>query len=544
MSKFYDQFENNSNVHINTLDQSHLPMLHDHMIVSTHNKRKLNLKAHQLPNKDVHVNTNWWRYKVRSDCSTCLQNGTEAIIYLDRNAGSGHQNQLYARMVIQNNTGSACELVNAPHLIDQIEKFTPSGTSIQVTYGQELWNNLVRYHSQEEWNKIARLLNSNRNYGRGKPIPNGATVVYYVPLISNFLDVAQFPSYVIDGDLKISIRFRNPSQTVISGSAPTLVDLTIESHMEQLPSHKLNAYRQKYKSQVHHFFIPYIRRQTFNQVLNVNQTYEVNLSSIKGDVVWVDLFVRNSNSTGINLRNYLPLTSFEWLDHNGDQLNGQQVVEARTNLDIMQRHYWPADYVSRDFNNLYAFSFSIDDSAPIHYLCNGTKLGSFPFTTYERLRITTTGAGVNEVQRTVVAGGAGASGTYFINWQTPYGVESTPALAYNSTTAQIKSAIEALQSFDGIVTVGATLDQTVSPATFTFSGNYANKELFNKGYKVIVRNNSVQTAGAVQLQYDNILVTSGVDGITDGANYEINVIAYTTSVLGLQPNGSIDVRHV
>jgi len=444
------------------------------------------------------------------------------------------------RLVIQNNTGASCDLVDMAHLLQEIEFNSPSGQQIQLIRGDELYDLLVRYYSNDEWPRIARMINSNNQYGRGKIIPNGVTRTFFLPLLGCFLENCGIYVPAVDGDLNCYIRFKQSSASVVSGSAPTLLELNLDCQVEQLDSKKRSHYIQRYRSKVHHYYYPFVRRQTITQTLSANTKYSLNLSSIKGDVVFIDFRIRES-LVGNRLRDYAPIASFNYYNNEGDQLLGQNDISSDFNRLIMQPNYFPSGFSEN--NNIFTGVFPIEDSAPIHLIMNGSKLGSYPFTTYERLEFTTTGAGVNEVQRCVVAGGVGASGTYFINWQTPFGVESTPALAYNSTTAQIKSAIEALQSFDGTVTVGATLDQIVNPVTFTFSGNYGFKELFNNNYKLIVRNNSVQTGLGIQFQYDNIIVTSGQTGINSGASHTIDIVAYTTSLLELGTNGSIMIKN-
>lgn len=84
------------------------------------------------------------------------------------------------------------------------------------------------------------------------------------------------------------------------------------------------------------------------------------------------------------------------------------------------------------------------------------KTGCYPFTTYERLEFTTTAAGTNEIQ-TVSESGIPTGGNYFIEWVTPTSLERTTLLAYNATTADIKAAIETLNSFDGTITAANAL---------------------------------------------------------------------------------------
>ena len=63
----------------------------------------------------------------------------------------------------------------------------------------------------------------------------------------------------------------------------------------------------------------------------------------------------------------------------------------------MQTNYFSGIY--SEYINIYSFVFSIEDSVPIHLLMNSQKLGSYPFSTYEKLEFITTVVGVNEVQQ-------------------------------------------------------------------------------------------------------------------------------------------------
>lgn len=536
MTDFYTKLESQNNVHHMTLSENVMNDPHAHSVVSTVSNRKLNLKNNQLPIADIHRNANWWRYNSKSDLSTMISNAGQAHIQLERGSGSGHVKAAWLRFNITNNTGNTVDLVNMAHLIQEIEFQTPAGQQIQLLNGTELWNLICRFYSKDEFPRIARLINTNENFGKGKTLANGASKQYWLPLLGNFLESSQFLISSVDGDLNCYVRFRQSSATVVSGSAPTLTELSLDVQMEQMDSRKRSSYIQRYRSKPHHYFFPFTRRQTITQTLAASTTYNLNLSAIKGDVVWIDFIIRESIS-GSALRNYAPISTFRYLNNEGDELTGQNLIYSDFNKYVMQHNYFPSNFSEN--NNIYSFVFSIEDSAPMHLVMNAQKLGSYPFTTYERLEFTTTAAGVNEVQQ-IAPQGTPASGSIRIGWQTPYGIEYTGTLAYNASAAVLKAAVEALSTFEGTVTFSGVL---TSSQTATFGGNYGYRPMLANGYQFIVEPLNALTAGSAVVFYTTASSVAGVEGFNNAASHTIDIIAYTTSLLELAPNGSIMVKN-
>jgi hypothetical protein len=536
MSDFYSKLESQSNLHHNVLHDQHMEMAHKHAIVKTYGNKNLNIKASQLPSADIHRNCNWWRYSSKSDLSSMISGAGQAHIQIDRGSGSGHIKAVWLRFQIYNGTGAGVDLVNMAHLISEIEFQTPSGQQIQVINGSDLWNIICRMYPVDEFSRIAKLINTNKYYGKGMTIANGETKTFYLPLLTCFLENSQFFVTAVDGDLNCFVRFRPSSATIVSGSAPTLQDLSLEVQMEQLPSPKRSGYIKKYKSTIHHFFVPYICRQVVSQTLSASTTYSINLSSIKGDIVWLDFFIRPS-ITGNALRNYSPVASFRLLNNEGDDLTGQNLITSDFNRYVQQLGYFPSNY--SDYANIYSFVFSIDDHAPVNLILNGSKSGNYPFTTYERLEFTTTAAGVNEVWQ-IAPQGTPDDGAYCFVWVTPNSVEKTGTLSYDANAATQKAAIEALATFDGIITSSGVL---TSSQTFTFSGNYGYQPLASRGYQLYVESLGAKTNADVAVFYTNGLQTAGQYGINSGASHTIEIVGYSTSLLSLLPNGQIEIRN-
>ena len=524
MTDYKTKLDSQSNVHHTTIHSSHHQDAHEHNIVSTHGNNKLNLKKHQIIETDIHRNYNLWRYNSKSDLSTMISNVGQAHIQIDRGSGSGHVKSCWLRFVIQNSTGGNVLLTDMANLLQEIEFTTPSGTSIQILRGID------------EFRKIFKMINTIKYFKKGKIIANKLIKTYYLPLVGCFLEATELFTSCVDGDINCYIRFKPSSSTVISGSAPTLIELSLDCQMEQLDSNKRGGYIQRHKSTIHHFFYPYSRHQSITQTLNASTTYSLNLSSIKGDVVWLDFIIRRSN-VGSAVKKYTPIVSFKLLNNEGDELTGQNVITSDFNKSIMQVNYFPGIY--SEYANIYSFVFSIEDSAPIHLLMNGQKLGSYPFSTYEKLEFITTVAGVNEVT-TIAPSSTPVSGAYKLFWVTLNSIEFTNTLNYNDNAATIKAAIEALSTFDGIITVSGPL---TASATFTFGGNYGLLSLQLNGYYLGAQSLVAVNGSAATVNWDYTVTTPGVDGLDNGQSHSIDIFAYTTSFFSIKLNSQVDVRH-
>jgi len=539
MTDFYNKLDSQSNVHNVTIHEQHMNNdVHGHTIIKTHGNKNINLKNSQIVEMDIHRNYNLWRYNSKSDLSTLLSNAGQGHIQIDRSSGSGHIKNVWLRLVVQNNTGSDCLLNSIPLCIREIEITSPNGTSIQIIRGDELWKNICRMYSEDEFRRVSQMINTNKIFGKGRIIADGEQKTYFLPLLGCFLECCEIYPAFIDGDLNCYIRFANTNVSVLSGSSPTIQELSLDIQMEQISSKKRAMMLQKHKSVPHHYFLPYSRNQRVTQTLNASTTYSINLSSLKGDVVWIDFIIRE-DITGNSSRNYAPITNFRLLNNEGDEISGQNLIYSNFNKLIQQPNYFPS-YFS-EYKNIYSFVFSIEDSAPVHLLMSGQKLGSYPFTTYERLEFTCPSAGVNEILNLTVTA-LSVSGAYRFKWQTPNSVEYSDSLAFDATPAIMASTVENMSSFDGDIAFSTSHDAGLTVQA-TFSGNYGYKPLYNEGYYLTIEPDTLLDTNGHNLNVRTIVATAGVEGINSGASHTLDIYAYTTSLLTILPNGSIDVKH-
>lgn len=540
MGDFHQKMLSESTQHHVQLHPDHVPTGHGHALVKTVGNHTLHLKASQIPSTNVHRNANIWRYPATGDLSTMISGGGQATIPIIRGTGSGHASELFLRLVITNNTGSGVRLVDMCHLIDNIEFQTPSGQQIQQLNSDELWLNLVRFYDDEQWKKIAKMINSNPRYGKGEVQPDSTIRTYYLPLIGNWIQNCGFFLPVIDGDIQCLVQFKPASATVVSGSAPTLTGLSLDVRMEQLHGGERVGRLQNYRRIPHHYYIAFPKRQQFSQAITAGTTYELNLSGIRGDVMWIDFFIRATES-GDGYRKFAPISSFSLLNNEGDEISGQQDITSDFNRFILQSEYYPSSY-SYDYP-VYSYVFGADDHGPMSFIYHGERHGSYPFTTHERLRFTAGPAGTSEVQTATLSSGLAAAdgGSWQIEWVTPNGSEYTEPFAYNESAANIKAAIESLSTFDGTITVSAALTATATPVNFTFGGNYAYMPMAARGYKLIVHSIDVNDGGVPGGAVMSVS-TAGVEGLNTGGTHTITVIAWTSALLK-QDKGNLEVRY-
>ena len=332
------------------------------------------------------------------------------------------------------------------------------------------------------------------------------------------------------------VRFLNPGATVVSGSAPTLAQFSLELEEEELPNSHLDEYTKMYKSTAHHWFYPFVKRQTLQMTLNPSTTYPITLSSLRGDIVYIDFKIRSS-ITGYNCRYNTPIASFQFQDSEGRSLGASNFTDGIFNQLMKCSDYFPGEL--NLYQPVYTNVFSIDDGAPLYLAHNGMKIGSNTFTNYESLQIVTAPQGVSEIV-TIGATPAGiTSGSFSVTWVTPYGTETTPVLPYNTSLANTISAIQALKTFDGTVAMNGQINGSFN---VIFGGNYANKALSANGYNFVFNSIGAATASGAPAGWSNTPNISGVNGMSAGS-YIIDIVAYCTGIIQLNQNQTITVRN-
>ena len=246
---------------------------------------------------------------------------------------------------------------------------------------------------------------------------------------------------------------------------------------------------------------------------------------------------------GTDLYHYNPITSFQWTNSGGVPISGAQLID-----DMYNRHIQQVDWFLGSASwqrSKYAFVWSADKNAALSLMLNGVKLGAYPFSTNEQFILNTPGAGTSEVYTLGYGGAAPASGLFFFTWSTPvpgneYQV-SQVSVPWNATAAQVVTAIESMQNFQGTVTATGGPLQTAD-IVITLGGNYANTALFSQGYQLGYTQDALAgAANTVSTPTLGVPTTAGVDGITNNGSYILDLQAYTSAFLKLKTNGALEV---
>jgi len=173
----------------------------------------------------------------------------------------------------------------------------------------------------------------------------------------------------------------------------------------------------------------------------------------------------------------------------------------------------------------YGWSFSAKDSGVVEFIMTGRVNGQRGFSGNEQLVIDTAPAGANEVQTIAFAASPTGNTIYFI-WLTPFGAFSSVPIAFNSNATAIQNAIEAIDNFEGTVTVSGAFSAAPSQ-TFTFGGNYGNRSMFLQGYQLLAFATGTVAGASVG---STTVSTQGVRGITNGQTATLTIVAFSTAI--------------
>jgi len=467
-------------------------------------------------------------------------------IKLDRGSGSGHIQEVWFRFQVANSGESSIRMIPAPLWIQNITFQTPSGETIHQIDGTALWLMTIGNYDADSWASISQIVNSSLDYQIGEEIYAGDTNIYYVPIISSFLSTCDFFLPAVDGAMMVTVQFQ-PSQTIRipfvspdDGNMLTLPDFSLVASMEQMRPEDLRRQKDQYRNGRFDFIIPYIRRQTVTQTWNANAQYQIDLSAIKGDVVFALFVLRNSPQQQQALLQFLPITSFQFRNSEGIGIASQQLIEDQYNRWIEGTKRFLGTANSGGTGHIYSQVFSESDAAPLALINTGYKAGSYPFTTNEVLVINTAPAGTTEILTATVTGTA-AQGNYTFLFTNPYGSAVTAPLPYNSTADEIATAINNLDIFQGTVTVVGDFSDP-GAVTFTYETGYAYTPMASRGYNLVVISNTMVDGTGLPVTVSMQVTTPGVWGIVNGNTYILDIWCFTTSILS-QQNGSLRVTN-
>lgn len=536
-----------TNVPAFTMDLSSRDNSHSFTQVPTAAGTTLNVPEKQVPMYgDVSVR-NLWRYQSTGNINALLVNGGQANIKIDRGSGSGRVKSARLRLQITNASGSIQYMIPTPLWIQLLNWQTPSGTIEQQWDGTTLWFLNVLFNTYDHWTLASIYMLSSLDYQLAQPIAIGATKLVYIDMPGNWMEASDFLISAIDGDGQLYITFQPQTVTVVypSGStAPTLNQLSLEVMMETITTEQLDDEKVQLKSMRTDYIVPYCRRQTVSQTWTAGQTYNLPLSSIKGDVVFALFALRapttnGSSLVGTDLTTTCPVAQFQFLNSSGVSISGQQIIDSSWNRLVDLGNQFLGQY--NRYNKLYGFTFADDDDSAMAFIANGLKKGSYPFTTNETIQLIMSGAGTSEVITVVSVAGVLTAGHFYVVLYTPFGSSVSAPIAYNATTATIAAAIEEMPNFQGTVAVANAFTANSGSVAITFGSNYANKPMFANGYSIQVVATDAVTTGPVAAQFSSTVTTPGVDGITSGGTYIWDGFFFTSNIISQLNDGSLAV---
>jgi len=519
--------------------------------ISMLNGATLTVPSYQVPLKNPYRLVNLWRYQASGQYDNVLATGGQVQIPLIRGSGSGHVEKVWLRIQVRNNTGASIQMQPVPLWLQSLVFQTPAGATISTIQGTQLYGNIASVYMMEEWYEISKACGMNIEYESGDPVEAGDTITYYVPLVGNFLEAGSFFLPATSGDLQCYANFWPDNNIRNTGTGPlTIVQMSLDVKMEMLAPPLLDKTKQLFKGQRFDYLIPYFKWQSFNQQLTVGQTAQLQLSSIKGDVVFVDFVIRPSYVKD-DLTNFQIIDSYQYQNQEGIGISGQQFIDDMFSRKILYPEQ--NDGTLSRHRRWYRHVFANNDYAPKNMLKYGLKLGAYPFDNHNTLNIITPAlAGINEKWALVtsVFGVAPYGGNAMFTWQTPDGLSGAsievPYTDLDTNGSPLtKAAIEAIPSFTGTVTITGRV--SLNSLLLEFTGNYGNRALGDEGY--VLQCNSglfctIPTIGGPPANQMNIPLyavpaVNGRNGIVNGATYIIDVYATTSGYCSLLPDGSM-----
>lgn len=498
--------------------------------------QELTVPSFQVPSFNPYKISNVWRYPASGQYSNILTTGGQVQIPIIRGSGSGHVQRAWLRIQVQNQGSSNVEMQPVPLWIQTTSWQTPQGGTIQNPYGSHLWFNIVSTTPMEEWWELSKALAADLDYETGDPVAPNAVITYYVPLVGSFLSAGGFFIPAIAGDLQMYFTFWPDNNIRSTGSqALTVLNMSIDVQMEQMAPPILERTKALFQSQRMDYIIPYYKNQPFSTALTAGALTSLNLSNISGDVIYSDFVIRTSYVQD-DLSHYQPIASFQYQNQEGVGISGQQYIDDQFSRHILYPKQNEGTFTRN--RRFYRHVFADSDQATKAILEKGLKLGAYPFDSHCNLLINNASAGSNETwsinQSSTTAP---TSGNIVWGWVSPDdSVQLSVTVPFSDlNTAGLPLSVAAIQNilnFSGKIAFTGTY--AAGNLVATFSGNYGNTALASKGYGLVAW--STLNGGAQILP---ILNTAGVDGITSGNTYFIDVYVTTTAVVSILEDGTV-----
>ena len=187
----------------------------------------------------------------------------------------------YLQFEVANNTGASATIAPIQLCIDRIEIFSGNGSKLLTTiHGQELFlsNAFLSRNEFEQLDELLGLTNTGNYATTGDAIADGATKVYYLPIL-NMFPSSKLCLSALNSELLIRVYSQSASKTVLTGAVPSINNVALLlKGFHEIPEMK-QARQAVYNSQLP-LVIPYAnwQRMSVNLSLAVNTEYSIVLS--------------------------------------------------------------------------------------------------------------------------------------------------------------------------------------------------------------------------------------------------------------------------
>ena len=319
------------------------------------------------------------------------------------------------------------------------------------------------------------------------------------------------------------------------------IQLRIRTQEDHGHVHRANAkYADKYN------FLDYLSvtsqpAQTISSALT-----QIRLQNFIGHNVVTDIVLRNgTNTANGQYRNYISLGRQAQLNYYNGQnkplLGGSPLDANESRLLLAPRHVSAPFY---KYNAVYPIYFGRLALAQKF----GRMEGAIYENSYNQVGIQSSPDAFSAPVITITPSGTAASGYFNLEFTSPVTRRtcSTSMLAYNSTAAQIQSALYALPNWDDSNTNTITVSGPLTAAaTFTFGGaQYANDfvyEISSQTLRVVL--STAETSGAVAVTFSSSLFTPGNDGFTS-QSVRVDIYSSIFRALTIDKNENLGIEDI
>lgn len=412
--------------------------------------------------------------------------------------------------------------VPVPYFFDRIEFWADNGSGQEISriYADNMyWNYNV--YSEEQGSILLKNINSSSKWENGKAIAAGKYEDYYLEMPGSWFEIVKPHIKSLKGDILCKLYTRNGIIASGSGTiALSQLDLILEH--EDLDSSDSQLHTAEHEDKIFRHTYLDIVQVSESKTCTASTETKWSLENLNGKCAFLLFCLRSGSSpaaTSNGLTNYSDLTDLCQVDLLGPQnqklLGHGTPLYAKELKSLMTKHFPGAlGY----YKNVYIIPFC--SSAMQAF--TGTKDGYFYFNGENyNLSLTFPGAGTQEVQTITLTNPANDGGYY----QLSYKGYLTNSLAYNTSAANMKAALDALPSMieDGLT---STFSGTAE-ATFTITFSPAKQVAYQNGHSanlVRIIPTSLNDGGVAEIGATTV-TTVGSPGWTTGT-YTLDLYAY------------------